>query len=75
MTTENAVVLDDNNNIVQEPAAEPQSQPDGVVVLKKVKDDGSIYTEVSPIGKAQATEVQTLLELGVIGWRKQIGLA
>jgi hypothetical protein len=48
--------------------------PNGVIVIKSVADDGSITTEVSPLGNVQATEIQTLLELGVQSWRRQIGL-
>lgn len=45
------------------------------VVVTKVKDaEGNITTEVSLLGDVLATEVQTLLELGIKGWRKANGL-
>lgn len=45
-----------------------------VVVVKTVDDEGNIGTEVVMNGNIQATEVQTLLELAVKGWRQRIGL-
>lgn len=56
------------------PVEEKETSIDAVLVLKKVEGD-SISTEVQPLGDVQATEVQTLLELGVKRWRNQIGLA
>ena len=54
----------------------PEPDPvDAVIVVKKLGPQGDIQTEVILNGKVQATEVQTLLELGLRGWRKQIGLA
>lgn len=47
---------------------------DGVFVAKRVAPDGSINTEVIVSGEVVVTEVQTILELGVQGWRKRIGL-
>ena len=46
----------------------------GVVVLK-TKTDGVISTEIQIVGEVEPTEVQTLLELGVLAWRKRIGLS
>lgn len=47
---------------------------DAVIVLKEKTDDGGIRTKVVTNGSVQPTEVQTLLELAVLGWREQIGL-
>ncbi len=44
-----------------------------IVVFKHKADDGTISTEVSLQG-VEPTEVQTLLELAIIGWRQRIGL-
>lgn len=52
----------------------PQKPLDGVFVAKVVDEHGNIGTEVMMNGEVQATEVQTLLELAVRGWRKRIGL-
>ncbi len=49
-------------------------QMDAVIVVKTKQDDGTISTEVMVNGNVELTEVQTLLELAVRGWRKRIGL-
>ena len=57
-------------------AAEAPEQPPaakGVFVSKGVSDDGVIGVEVHLVG-VEATEVQTLLELGVANFRKVNGL-
>jgi hypothetical protein len=55
--------------------SEAESTPlDGVFVTKVVDEHGNIGTDVMINGTVQATEVQTLLELAVRGWRKRIGL-
>jgi hypothetical protein len=51
----------------------PQA-PDAVVVTKTVDEAGNITVDVSPLGNIQATEIQTILELGVARWRQMIGL-
>lgn len=53
---------------------EPQEPLNAVIVIKEETSDGGIQTKVMTNGSIQATEVQTLLELAVIGWRDQIGL-
>lgn len=54
----------------------PEEPPiDAVIVRKVIDQTGAISTEIILNGKVQPTEVQTLLELGVKGWRKQIGLS
>lgn len=45
-----------------------------VIVIKTVDDDGTIRVDPIVQGNVQATEVQTLLELGVQRWRQRIGL-
>lgn len=47
---------------------------DGIFVAKVVDEEGNIGTEIMMNGNVQATEVQTILELAVRGWRKRIGL-
>lgn len=50
------------------------ADPESVVIIFKRKDSaGNISTVVSHQG-VEATEVQTLIELGLLSWRKQIGL-
>lgn len=51
-----------------------EKAPDAVIIMKTVGPDGSINTDVAPLGDVQATEVQTLIELGLQSWRKKIGL-
>lgn len=53
---------------------ETDSPIDGIFVAKIVDEEGNIGTEVMLNGTVQATEVQTILELAVRGWRKRIGL-
>lgn len=53
---------------------EGQSDLVGVLVIK-TKDDGAIKTDVQIVGEVEPTEVQTLLELGVLSWRQKIGLS
>jgi len=50
-------------------------QPNAVLVVKIQDEDGSISTDVIPTGNVQATEVQTLIELGLVAWRQKIGLS
>jgi hypothetical protein len=48
----------------------------GVFVIKRTSEQtGEISTEVMLNGAIQPTEVQTLLELAVKSWRRQIGLS
>lgn len=56
------------------PAAEDDTPMDAVIVIKTTADDGTIKTQVMTNGTVQATEVQTLLELGLKGWRERLGL-
>lgn len=51
-----------------------EEELDAVVVVKEKRPDGGINTKVLLNGSIEATEVQTLLELAVLGWRDQIGL-
>lgn len=51
-----------------------EPQVSGVLVAK-VKNEGIVGTEVHIIGEIEPTEVQTLLELGVLQWRQKIGLS
>ncbi len=47
---------------------------DVVLIVKRLGPDGSISADVATNGAVQATEVQTLIELGLKSWRKKIGL-
>lgn len=58
-----------------EPAPVEQTTPDGVLVVKTTDADGNIRVDVEPLGGVIATEVQTLIELGVGAWRQKIGLS
>lgn len=56
-------------------AAPEETPTNGVIVVKITDEQGNVMTDTQPIGNVQATEVQTLLELGVGAWRRKIGLA
>lgn len=55
---------------------EPPSDPplDAVIVIKETDPDGNLRTNIVTNGSVQPTEVQTLLELGLKGWRERLGL-
>ncbi len=52
----------------------PEATAPNAVVIHRLEEDGQIKTVVQPVGDVRATEVQTLLELGILSWREQIGL-
>lgn len=54
--------------------APPEEQMSAVIVLKVTKEDGSIVPEVMTQGDVQPTEVQTLMEVGLMRWRQSLGL-
>ena len=56
------------------PVEETPEPLNAVVVVKTTDDEGNIGTEVVMNGNVLPTEVQTLLELAVKGWRQRIGL-
>lgn len=58
----------------EEKVVEAAETIDAVVVIKQTAEDGSISTDVVLQGEVKATEVQTILELAVRGWRQRIGL-
>lgn len=47
----------------------------GVLVIRKIDDEGNVSVAAVPIGDVTSTEVQTILELGLREWRERIGLA
>lgn len=47
---------------------------DAVIIIKSTTPEGGVSTEVVAQGSVQATEVQTLIELGLQSWRAKIGL-
>lgn len=53
---------------------DPEQAVDGVVVIKVTDDEGNINTQIQPLGKVQVTEIETLLGLGLNGWRAKLGL-
>jgi hypothetical protein len=55
------------------PEEAPQ-QANGVLIVRIDQEDGGIKTDVIPVGDARATEVSTLIELGLAAWRAKIGL-
>lgn len=74
MATKETPELQEQTPEVSEQTPEvSEPEIDGVLVLKRIDGD-SITTEVQALGSVQPTEVQTLLELGVQRWRRQIGL-
>lgn len=59
--------------VVDTEAAE-EKPLNGVLVARVVSDDGSIYTDIQPVGDVQLTEIQTILELGLQAFRAKLGL-
>jgi hypothetical protein len=53
---------------------ETPKDPDAVVIVKITDDRGNVSTAVQTLGDLQATEVQTIIEIGLKGWRDQLGL-
>lgn len=56
-----------------------QSQEDdtpfnGVVIVREFNEDGGVGTKVILSGNVKPTEVQTIIDLGLKGWREQIGV-
>lgn len=54
------------------PPQEQESLP-AVIIVKQKDDEGNITTDVMLQG-VEPTEVQTIIELGLIRWRSKIGL-
>ena len=52
-------------------AADP---PPNAVLILRIEDEEGIKTDVVPLGDVKATEVATILELGMRSWRAKIGL-
>lgn len=48
---------------------------DAVIIVKTVTPDGNFGTQVILNGDVKPTEVQTIIEFGLKGWRSQLGLA
>lgn len=68
--------FDDINVQGFEHGTPPKSEELNAVLVVKHRDpDGSISTSIATNGNVEVTEVQTLLELGLKGWREKIGLA
>lgn len=72
--TDDTPTADELKEAVNDVQVTPQEEFDAVIVVKETNPDGGIATKVLMNGSIQATEVQTLLELAVLGWRDQIGL-
>lgn len=62
----------------KQPAVETEAAEEkplnGVLVARVVGEDGSIFTDIQPVGDVQLTEIQTILELGLKAFREKIGL-
>lgn len=59
----------------EEQKTEEAEVPAAVIVVRTVSPDGTVKAEVADLqGDVQITEVQTILELAVRGWRQRIGL-
>lgn len=65
----------------QKPAPSPaeatveDATPNGVLIVKTTDEEGNIGTNTVPLGNVIATEVQTIIELGLKGWRQKLGFA
>jgi hypothetical protein len=67
-------VSDDNVTPEETVEEAAPSQPNAVLVIRKVEADGTINCDAVPLGDVQVTEVQTILELGLAGFRQKVGL-
>jgi hypothetical protein len=68
-------VSDDNVEVPADAGVEaPPEQPNAVLVLRTVKDNGDIECDAVPLGDVKVTEVQTVLELGLASFRAKVGL-
>ncbi len=54
--------------------AAPEKELDAVSVVRTITEGGGVHTEIVVQGDIRATEVSTILELGLARWREQIGL-
>lgn len=72
MQDENEVI---EGTAVEVEAAPPTAEPplNAVLVIRE-ENNGQIETKVVVNGDVRATEVETLLKLGLQGWQKQIGV-
>lgn len=78
-TEDNVVPIRPEADDVAAPEApivpEINSNPVNAVVIYKIVDEqGNVQTDVGIEGGVQPTEVQTLIELGLLAWRQKIGL-
>ncbi len=55
-------------------ASATEEQPNAVLILRIEDDAGNISTDAVPLGDVKATEVQTIIELGLSNWRAKLGL-
>ncbi len=61
---------------VLEPNGDPveiADDPDAVVIFKRTDEEGNVTTAIQALGNVQVTEVQTLIELGLRGFRESLG--
>lgn len=66
--------MEDEKTEVPSDELPPEQPLAAVIVVKRIDEDGTITPEVTFQGDIRPTEVQTLLETGVLRWRQQIGL-
>jgi ACT domain-containing protein len=57
-----------------EPSEDAPEQPNGVLIVRIEDEEGNISTDTVPLGNVKATEVQTIIELGLSNWRAKLGL-
>jgi hypothetical protein len=55
--------------------APAEEQPNAVLIVRSRDEDGNVGTNVAILGDVQPTEVQTIIELGLAGWRQGLGLS
>lgn len=57
----------------EDPAVEEDKPLDGVFVVVQRGEDGGISTDVAPQGDVRITEIQTILEVTLAGFRQKLG--
>lgn len=68
--------FDPADRLEQEPedAAPPEEQPGAVHIIKSEDDSGAVVVNVVGTGDLRATEIETVIKLGLKHWQQQIGV-
>ena len=62
------------NEDIETTATDAEDHPLNAVIIVRKETDAGVETEVFLNGDVKATEVQTIIELGLGSWRTKLGL-